>query len=124
MKKLTKEQQMQIMHAVNQSIADKKIVMVGSHRVFGAILIDDTLRFWLPTEIYSRDSLKADTLPRMQATAVSNLEKVIVRAFSPSEVDVDVIYEPPKEPTMQCEASTYIDDNGNVVGEIRDITAG
>jgi len=94
MTKLSKEQQMQIMHTVNQSIADKKIVMVGSHHVFGAIMINDTLRFWLPAEIYDANSPRTDMLPRMRATMLSGMEKAVIRAFLPGEVDVDVIYSP------------------------------
>ena len=93
MTKLSKEQQMQIMHTVNQSIADDKIVIAGSYRIYGAIYYYGELCFLVSTGIMHRNPFDSP-LP-LVASRAENFDKKVVRAFTPTKTDVDVIYEPP-----------------------------
>ena len=71
------EKAIQIMHTINQAIAEGKGVWVGSRQVQGAVVDDGELYFWTPTK-----------------TILPGWEMLVIRAFSPVAPGEYVIYSP------------------------------
>jgi len=94
MRKLPTEEHVQLMHAINQAIADGKTVIAGHCRIYGATFHGENLNFLhqsgMPTTIFE----VLVCLPEMKPIRAVNLNEIVIRAFFPESTDVEVIYEP------------------------------
>ena len=93
MTQLSVEEQIRIIHAVNQAAIDGKTVIVGALRVYGAICYNGKLYF-LFAKKYPKNHRLFGFPPPLKTGHVT-IDKVVIRAFSSNSTDVDIIYTPP-----------------------------
>jgi len=89
---LPKEEQVRIMNAVNQAIADGKTVMDGCFRIFGATFHKEYLNFLYPIEVIEDYFTAQCRLPKMKPCKAFLSDGVVIRAFLPTSTDVEIIY--------------------------------
>ena len=97
MRKLPTEEHVQLMHAINQAIAEGKTVMEGGYRIYGATFHKELIMFLYPAEVLEDYQTAQSRLPKMRCFRSSD---VIIRAFLPTSTDVEVIYEPPSRSSV------------------------
>ena len=94
MKKLSqKEERLRLMHAINQAIAENKIVMAGSLIILGAVYYYGDLCLLVSIGRSHRHP-HSSPLPLI-ASRIENFEGEVIRSFFPKEVGEEIIYEPP-----------------------------